>query len=363
VSQTGPPKSESSIAIAGGGIIGLSIAWRLAQSGWHVDVFDQGEIGGEASWAAAGMLSPGGEFEGPSDLAVLAIESRRMYSGFVRELEQASGLSIDYQECGALDLAYSSEELESLELRATSQADLGILSKPLTAEQVSVFWPRVRTEHLTGARFYPEDAVVNPREIVSALAAACRALTVSLVPHCRITRIDVSDRAVGVESGRGYQTYDAAVVAAGAWSSAIRLNGAIPMPAVEPVKGHLIGYRQPEQVCNTIVRRGHLYLLQRANGLLIAGSTVERVGFDRDVRSAVVAELASGAGFVFPHLLETASSEAWTGFRPGSDRLQLGAWHSPRLYLAYGHYRNGILLAPVTAQKLTSEISANLQKR
>ena len=105
MSPGNPTEAAGSVAVAGGGIIGASIAWRLAQRGWLVTLFDKSSIGGEASWAGAGMLSLGGEIEGPSELASLATASRQLYSGFISELEKASGLAIDYQECGALDLA------------------------------------------------------------------------------------------------------------------------------------------------------------------------------------------------------------------------------------------------------------------
>lgn len=363
MSPSGSTHSDKSIAVAGGGIIGMSIAWRLAQRGCRVTVFDKGIIGGEASWAGAGMLAPGGEVEGASRLASLSIESRELYTPFVRELEHVSECRIDYQECGSLDLAYSLEEMEALEGRAGSQAEIGIPSKPLAQPQVSAFWPLVRTERLAGARFYPGDAVVNPRELIAALKAVCGTLSVQLVENCPVRAAAVKFDGVAVETSRGTETYEALVVAAGAWSDSILTDGVPPIPVAEPVRGHLIGYRQPEQICNTIIRHGHNYLLQRAGGLLIAGASVEHVGFDRDLEPRIVSELASAAGFVLPHLRDTAPSEKWIGFRPGSDDLHVGSWHSERFYIAYGHYRNGILLAPLTARDLAVEITANLRMR
>jgi glycine oxidase len=345
----------SSVAIVGGGIIGMSIAWRLSQRGLRVTVFDKAGIGGEASWAGAGMLAPGGELEGPSPLAAIALESRALYTAFVRELERCSGLTIDYQENGALELAYSRQEHEALEAKAVAQQALGIRSKPLELANVAAFWPRVRMEGLVAARFYPGDAVVNPREVVSALAVVCRKLGVSIQQNCTVSRIEVMNDSVAV---RG-QAYQAVVIAAGAWSSRIEVIGAAPFPPAEPVKGHLIGYRQPQQTCNTVIRHGHAYLLQRANGLLIAGATVEHVGFDRSVEPALARSIAGEAGFLLPHLAETSPSEVWVGFRPASDALHIGSWSSNRVYLAYGHYRNGILLAPATAQRIAEEISAS----
>ncbi len=351
-----------SIAIAGGGIIGLSTAWRLAQRGFRVTLFDQSTLGSEASWAGAGMLAPGGEIDEPSPLAAMAIESRQIYPAFVRELERESGLTIDFQELGAIDLAYSAEELAALEARAAKQSAMGIASQPVACERVTAFWPRVRSQGLVGARFYPGDGSVNPREVVAALSAVCRRLGVRFVENCRVA--EILDRGLDVEinTAHGPEIHQAALVAAGAWSGSIALNP-FPLPASWPVKGHLVGYHQPAQTCHTIIRHGHTYLMQRTNGLLIAGTSVETVGFDRQVDPQIVSELSSAAAFVMPHLLETSPSESWVGFRPASEQLQLGRWQSGNVYLAYGHYRNGILLAPLTADRIAAEISANLETR
>jgi glycine oxidase len=360
--QTNRNLSENSIAVVGGGLIGLSVAWRLAQAGHHVAVFDKGKFGQEASWAGAGMLAPGGEFDEPSSLAELAVESLSLYRGFVRELEQVSGVTIDYQESGALDLAYDETSWDTLQAKAASQANLNIRSKVLDRNQISTFWPRVRAEDLVGGLFYSGDALVNPRDLVSALTIACRAAGVVFQEEKPVSNIEIEPYRVRFEAGGAATTADAIVIAAGAWSSQIELQQVKPLPLAEPIRGHLVGFQQPEQVCNTILRHGHTYLLQRSNGLLIAGASVERVGWDRTIQSDVAMDLARQASFILPHLAETSPTDVWIGFRPGGDSLQLGPWHSPRLMLAYGHYRNGILLAPITAQRVTNELSANLQK-
>lgn len=339
----------------------MSIAWRLAQRGLRVTVIEQSTVGGEASWAGAGMLAPGGEIHEASPLASLAIESRELYGPYVRELETASGLAIDYQECGGLDLAYSPEEWDDLQACANRQSALGIQSKPLTAKQVTTFWPRIQPDKLIGARFYPGDAIVNPREVVLALAAACHKLGLEVRQNCAAQHIAIQTDAVQLQTNQGQESYGAAVIAAGAWSSSIHLTGVPPQPLAEPVKGHIIGYHQPEQTCNTILRHGHTYLLQRANGLLIAGASVEHAGFDRHLDPHRIAALATEAASLLPHLSETEPTETWIGFRPGSDALHIGSWHSDRLYLAYGHFRNGILLAPVTAERIASELSISLK--
>jgi glycine/D-amino acid oxidase-like deaminating enzyme len=208
---------------------------------------------------------------------------------------------------------------------------------------------------------YPGDALVNPREVMLALAAALQRSKVSVIQDCQVYGARVTGRDVVLWTKEGVRCFGALVIAAGAWSNSLDIQGVPAIPSVEPVKGHLIGYQQPQDTCRTVLRRGPTYMLQRANGLLICGSSSERVGFNRKLDPEIVESLAREAGFLFPHLRDAVPSEAWVGFRPASDPIQMGPWHSKRLYLAYGHYRNGILLAPLTAQQISNEITASLR--
>jgi glycine oxidase len=348
------------VAVVGAGIIGASIAWRLAQRGWNVVVYDRGDFGGEASWAGAGMLAPGGEVDEASELLALAKQSRSLYGQFVGDLEAASGQAIDYQENGALDLAYSADEWHELKDRAARQMQLGIASKAMSAERVKAFWPFVRAEGLAGAMFYPNDAVVDPRHVMAALRVVCERAGVTIAERRPVDRIgQVSTRQVRIWSGTEGVDFRAAVLAAGAWSGSIATVGLSAIPASEPVKGHLIAYKLPQNCCQTILRHGrtHTYIFQRSNGLLIAGSNMEYAGFDRSIQSHIVKQLESNASFVLPHLAETAPTDVWTGFRPGSDALHIGRWQASPLYLAYGHLRNGLLLAPATAARIADEMA------
>lgn len=348
-------QSRKSVGVVGGGIIGLSIAWRLAQAGFAVRVYERSRVGGEASWAGAGMLAPGGEFDTDSQLARLAIESRDLYPAFVEELERESSVDIDLQQTGALEVAYGEPEMTDLAGRAERQTALGIPSKRVQPEQIATFWPRLRREDLLGGYFYPGDAAVDPRHVVEALRVCCERLGVEFAEHTEVHSVAAGSAGTSI----GDAQHDAAVVACGAWSGGLTVSGVRQLPASVPVRGHLVGYRQPVQTCNTIVRRGHTYLLQRANGFFIAGASEERVGFDRTISTSAAEQLASSAAFLMPHLGETTPTEVWNGFRPGGDGLQLGRWDGSPLYLAYGHYRNGILLAPVTAKLIAAEISAS----
>src|SRR6185312_330115 len=146
---------NSTAAVIGGGIIGTSIAWRLAQRGWRVTLFEKGELGSEASWAGAGMLAPGGEVEERSPFADLCIHSRSLYAAYVEELVCKSGITIDYRECGAIDLAYTPVEWTLLQARAAVQQTIGIRSREISPARLQTFSPYVRTEGLAGALFYP----------------------------------------------------------------------------------------------------------------------------------------------------------------------------------------------------------------
>jgi glycine oxidase len=346
---------QRAVAIIGGGIIGSAIAWRLAQQGWRVALFERAQLGGEASWAAAGMLAPGGELDETADASQveLFLESRRAYGAFVEELMRETGLSIDYRECGALDLAYSEDEWTALRRRAGRQRELGIVSRALTAGQIRTFSPHIEAERLAGALFYPGDAVVAPREVMAALEAACRKRGVAVRERAAVENVET--RSTGVEI-KG-ELFTAAVIAAGAWSSTIGVNGICELPPSEPVKGHLLGFELALGACPTIVRHGHIYLFQRGSGMIVAGASVEHVGYQRGIDETVSEALLSRVRRMLPVLEKLRPVDVWTGFRPQSDRLRVERWKETALFLAYGHFRNGILLAPTTAERIARALA------
>jgi glycine oxidase len=357
-----PPVPD--VAVIGAGIIGTSIAWRLAQAGCRVMVLDAGALGGEASWAGAGMLAPGGEIEHRSEFADLALESLGLYPGFVEELQQESGCVIDYQRHGAVELAFTSGELERLETRAATQSGIGIASERLDAAGWRELVPLL-TRDIAGARFFPADAVVDPRHVTAALAAACRRRGVEIHEHRRVRAVRLGGGKIQLDSDAGTLASARAVLAAGAWSSGIEVWHAaerLSIPASFPVKGHLLGYALDAGSLGPIVRHAETYLLQRANGFTVAGTSVEQAGFDRCIDRGVVADIHRRACALLPCLDGAAAPESWVGFRPAADglQLQIRRFADSGLWLSYGHYRNGILLAPVTAQRVSREVIASL---
>ncbi len=328
------------VEIAGAGIIGLSIAWRLAQAGYEVTVRDAGRAAGQSSWAGAGMLTPAGEFHTESRWTQLAITSLAEYGAFVEELTLATGIPIDYRVCGALELAFNDEEQDGLNRPRPE----GISMEEVTVAEARCFAPIPETG-IRAARWFPDEAVVDPRHVCAALLAACRGLGVEIrenepVAECR----------------------GPMVVAAGAWAS--RIAGLHGAPRAYPVKGHLLGYHCKQESMPPIVRHGHHYALQRGNGFTIFGSDEQRDVWDTTPDAERVAVLAEAAAALLPRLLERPPDEVWAGLRPGTTAGEPVVEKMPGkdVWLAYGHFRNGILLAPVTARMITASIVASLGK-
>jgi glycine oxidase len=326
--------------VAGAGIIGLSCAWRLSQQGVHATVFDSQNAGGEASWAGAGMLAPGGELENPSPLARMAIDSLALYPDFIAELQDISGISIDYQRCGAVEIALNELEAEALECRAGAQLAMGIRSESH------------RYEGSVSARFFPDDQLVSPRNVTAALRAACLLAGVSIHEHEPV--IEILDDGAGVRTDRGEYRGDGVLIAAGAWSSSLWSA----LPRTLPVRGHLIAYRPDRKLLGPILRHGETYLVQRSNGTLIAGSSTECVGFDRTIDERVISEIHRRASNLLPALGSLTACERWNGFRPGveGEMPVVGHIEGTAIWAAFGHYRNGILLAPETARIIAESV-------
>ena len=364
------PDAVHEVLVIGAGLIGSSIAWLLSKAGCRVVLIDASGFGGEASAAGAGMLAPGGEYREPSPAARFAIESLAMYPTFVRQLEQESGLSIDYRKCGAIELAYERERSRELRKRAEVQRRLGISAQWLCLSSLSAVAPGLNLEGLRGALYYPDDSCVAPGDLLRALRVVCEREGVKVLENSPVESIDAERGRVTVRvreqriSGRNL------VLAAGAWSSQIpvgRSEVITHIPESFPVKGHLVGYQLLPGSLRPILRHGHHYLVQRKNGFTIAGSSEEQCGFDRSVNPERITEIRNAAGSIYSPISMLEPTREWTGFRPGSEGQgpTLGRVSGTNVWLAYGHYRNGILLTPATAHLISRQIlsaSYNSQK-
>jgi len=328
------------VTIAGAGIMGLASAWRLSQQGWRVQVFDAREPAREASRAAAGMLAPGGEIDSNVALARMALRSLALYPEFVRNLREESSLPVEFSQCGAVEIAFDESQQQALTEKAANQAAIGIESSPCHYNH----W---------NARHYPNDAIVDPLSITRALLATCRTRGVQIHEHEPVTEILPNGK--GVRTAKGDYPSDRVLIAAGAWSSAL-LPG---LPEVYPVRGHLIYFEMEPGLLKTIVRSGHTYVLQRASGGVVAGSSMENAGFDRTLDSAIVEDIHQRAAKLIPQLAGLEPSDYWNGLRPATDvGPVVGRLTGTNIWTAYGHFRNGILLAPDTAHTIASEFIA-----
>ena len=350
------PGVAATIAIVGGGIIGLSIGWRLAQAGCQVTLFERDAAGRAATWAAAGMLAAGIETEpGEQRLLALTLDSQRRWPGFAAELAGASGLPVDLRREGTLQVALTRDDLAALRTSAAFQQGLGIdlawLDGADLREREPFLNPRA-----PGGVFSAGDHQVDNRQAALALIEAFRRAGGSLHEHAPVTGIDVTaGRATGVIVGDSVHAADLVILAAGAWSRELAGLPADAVPPVRPVKGQMLALAMDPAapLLRHVVWAPKCYLVPRLDGRLIVGATTEERGFDDRLTAGGVLALLEAAWRALPAIEDLPIAEMWTGFRPGSrDDAPILGEAAPGLVLATGHHRNGILLAPVTADAI-----------
>lgn len=343
------------VAIVGAGVCGLGIGWRLAQAGCAVDVFDKGEAGRGATWASAGMLAGGLETEpGEEHLLPLARLSQRMWPEFARELAAASGIDVGYRDQGILAIALTHDDEAQLRFTYEFQTGLGIELEWLTGAEARRREPHLKPG-LAAAIYSPHDHQVDNRQLALALKQAFQGAGGRLHENTAVAAIEVeAGRARGVRLGERLHAAEVVVLAAGAWSREIAGLPEAARPPVRPLKGQALALRMdpaaPLLEHVLWVPRG--YLVPRNDGRLIVGATVEERGFDPALTAGGIFALLESAWRAIPAVEELAIDEFWVGFRPGSrdDVPILGPTSVEGLMLATGHHRNGILLAPVTAE-------------
>jgi glycine oxidase len=353
------PESEAAglpatadVAVAGAGIIGLSIAWRLALRGLSVAVFERSAAGAGASLAATGMLAAAAEHEpGCHDLLALALESQRQWPQFCIALEQQSGVSIDFREDGTLVVALGRDEVERLRFRHDLHKRCGLATRWLGGTEVRALEPALRPSVAAGLHC-ADDHQVDPRLVMAALRSACLAAGVRLFERCAVTDVDIEGgRACGLVTTQGACRAPTVVLTAGAWTTDVVPPG-LKVP-VRPLKGQSLALRTTAETGTLahIVWTEQIHMAPKSDGRLIVGATVEERGFDDAITAGGVYALLEGARRAFPAIEEMAIDAIWTGVRPSSidDAPVLGVTPVPGLVLATGHHRNGYLLAPATA--------------
>ncbi|MFN8160331.1 MAG: glycine oxidase ThiO [Solirubrobacterales bacterium] len=342
--------------IAGAGVIGLACAWRASQRGASVLVLDRARPGSGATAVAGGMLAPVGEADfGAEMLLDLGLESARMYPAFVAELERVSGVAVGLRTEGALHVALDRDEGEALRRLADLHRARGLQSEWLGPSAARELEPGLAPS-LHGGFFAPADASVDPRQVSRALLAALDEAGVE-VRTALIERALVSgDRLEGLVVDGDEVRAGSVVLACGAWSGQVGWLPPEARPPVRPVKGQVVELAgSPEDpVCSRTLGSERVYLVPREDGRVIVGATVEERGFETTVTAGGVLELLREAYRLLPDVGELELVGAVAGFRPATpDNLPLiGPGALQGLLLATGHYRNGILLAPLTAERV-----------
>ena len=354
-----PVRAE--IAIVGGGLIGLSIAWRLAQAGRSVAVVERETIGSGASLAATGMLAPAAEHEPGSDpLLPLALDSLRRWPGFRDELEATTGHDIDYREDGTLVLAIGRDEVERLRFRYDLQRRSGITAEWVAGTEIRRREPALRPS-VTAGVFCPLDHQVDPSRVMTALARACRGVGVALVENSPVVALErTAGRVTGLRTADGVLQADTVVLAAGAWSGE---GGLLPQGLalpVRPLKGQSLALKTTARTgtLSHMVWTEQVHMAPKGDGRIVVGATVEDCGFRPGVTAGGLYALLEGARRVLPGIEEMEVEAVWSGFRPTSDDdAPILGEIAPGLVVATGHHRNGYLLAPVTADAIAALVT------
>lgn len=332
----------SDVIVIGGGIIGVSLALELRRRGASVRVLERGEPGHEASWAGAGMLAAR-DPDTPECLRQLALASAQMYPEWIAELEEETGLSADLRRDGTLYLSGLKKELG---------AELG-------SERLSALEPDVSPT--APFVYFSDEGSVDPRALMAMAVTAAKKRGIVISHEHRVTGLDIqNDRASGVQMGNNFLAANVIVNCAGAWAGEI---AGVTIPS-HPVKGQMLSVVPTHHggpPVKHVIRGDEVYLVPRSDGRILIGATVEDAGFDKRVEPETILRMYRAAVELVPKMGEMRIHESWAGLRPGSpDTLPiLGATAVKGYFAATGHYRNGILLAPITAQVMADVINGD----
>jgi glycine oxidase len=363
-------RDRADLLVVGGGVIGLSIAWRARERGMSVTLLERETAGSGTSRVAAGMLAPVAEVEfGEAGRRVLelGLRSVELWPQFAEQLQQAAQTDVGFLRTGTLLLARDEDEARELERQIAFRDSLGLSTKRLRGSEARgrepALAPAVRL-----ALEAPDDHSVDPRRVLDALNVACRAAGVVVREHAPVARIETQpagERVAGALLRDGeHVAAERIVIAAGAWSGELEGIATDARVPVRPVRGQLLRLRDPSGpgLLRSVVRFEGGYIVPRTDGRYVLGATVEERGFDLEPDVGGIYELLRDAHELVPGVSELKIEELCVGLRPGTpDNAPAIGWGAPEgLLWATGHHRNGILLAPLTAQ-LVVELLAGEQ--
>jgi len=346
------------VIVVGAGLIGLGIAYELAKRDVAVTVYDRDEPARAASWAGAGMLAPFSEATPDAAMLALCRDSLALYPEFVAELRERTGVDARFRRDGTLHVALDRARLVELAAHAetfrANGGDVAVLDRGDVLAREPLL-----AKNLAGALFVANEAQVDNRRLGRALLAGCESLGVRFARVDQLALECDARRVRGVRTAHGFATAATVINAAGAWAGEL---AGVPDRArvpVRPVAGEMLALAVPRDAVRTVVWLGHRYLVPRGDGRLLVGATAEPRGFDARVTAGGMHDLLDAALAVAPALASFAVVETWAGLRPGSHdgRPYLGATTLDGYVVATGHFRNGILLAPITASLIADLVT------
>jgi len=353
---------SADVIVIGGGVIGLAIARALALRGSRrIALIERATLGAEASHAAAGMLAPQAEADGADAFFELACVSRDLYPVFADELREETGIDIELERTGTLYLAFTEKDEEEIEHRYNWQRRAGLPVERLSADEARHLEPCI-SEGLRGALRFPLDVQVENRRLVAALSTSVKQHNVHLLTETHVKSIVIKGGAVeGVETSRGSVHAPVVVAATGAWTSFLTSSDNVtPLVSIEPVRGQMLCFETNPRLARHVIYSPRGYIVPRLDGRLLAGSTTEHVGFNKCVTSEGVHAITSHALEIAPAVGSLPLVDSWAGLRPRAEDEWpvIGACAEARgLFYATGHYRNGILLAPLTGELVAEQIT------
>ncbi len=370
-------RATTDVALIGGGVIGLAIARALARRRVRVTLIERfDDFGMESSRAAAGMLAPQSEANEANAFFELACAGRELYASFAESLRAETGIDIELEKTGTLYLAFTEQDEAEIAHRYRWQKKAGLPVEWLIAKEVRALEPCV-SEHVRAALLFPLDVQVENRRVVEALAASIEKSNVCALLGTNVEALRIThDRIEGVETSRGFVPASKVVVACGAWTSFIhatnsqeeigssKVSSRAHVVSIKPVRGQMLCFQAQETAARHVLYSPRGYLVPRLDMRVLAGSTTEDVGFDKRVTNEGVRAIMRHAKEIAPRLIDRMQLiETWAGLRPcaADEHPVIGtATEVKGLYYATGHYRNGILLAPITGELVADLILNNV---
>ncbi|MEP6637339.1 MAG: glycine oxidase ThiO [Acidobacteriota bacterium] len=358
-------RDRADVVVIGGGVIGMAVARALAgRRAGRVVLIERASLGREASYGAAGMLAPQAEADSADEFFSLCCRSRDLYPAFADDLQAESGIDIELDTTGTMYVAFSEHDQIEIDHRYDWQSKAGLRVEKIDAEDARLLEPCISAEVRSALRF-PDDIQVENRRLLSALAVSIENFGVHLMTGTTVESLRIEhEKIVGVETSQGFVAAANVVIAGGAWTTFIANSSTtIGSLRVEPVRGQMLCFEALPRLTEHVIYSPRGYIVPRRDGRLLAGSTTEHAGFDKRMTGAGVHSILSHALEISPAISGLSLIDSWAGLRPrASDGLPVmgAAGETAGLFFATGHYRNGILLAPLTGELLAGLIMDNV---